>query len=115
MALILPMFLMLLFGYALNLDVDRIPTLVFDGDRTAASQRLIDQFRGSRFFEIDGFVDNYGEIERSIDRNQALMAVVIPRDYSRRVALVRKPMFRFCWMAATPIRRRLRLAMRNRW
>jgi drug efflux transport system permease protein len=85
MALILPMFLMLLFGYALNLDVDRIPTLVFDGDRTAASQRLIDQFRGSRFFEIDGFVDNYGEIERSIDRNQTLMALVIPRDYSRRV------------------------------
>jgi ABC-2 type transport system permease protein len=86
MALVLPMFLMLLFGYALNLDVDRIPTLVYDRDQSAASRELIQQFRGSRFFEIEGFVDNYGAIERGFDRSQILMALAIPRDYSRRVA-----------------------------
>lgn len=85
MALVLPMFLMLLFGYALNLDVDRIPTLVYDGDHSPASRGLIEQFRGSRFFEIEGFVDNYSDIEKGIDRSRILMALVIPRDYSRRV------------------------------
>ncbi len=85
MALVLPMFLMLLFGYALNLDVDRIPTLVYDGDQSAASRGLIEQFRGSRFFEIEGFVSGYDAIEKAVDRNRILMALVIPRDYSRKV------------------------------
>jgi ABC-2 type transport system permease protein len=86
MALVLPMFLMLLFGYALNLDVDRIPTLVYDRDQSPASRDLIQQFRGSRFFQIEGFVDNYAAIERGFDRSRILMAIAIPRDYSQRVA-----------------------------
>jgi len=86
MALVLPMFLMLLFGYALNLDVDRIPTLVYDQDQSAASRELVQQFRGSRFFEMEGLVDNYAAIERGFDRSKILMGLAIPRDYSRRVA-----------------------------
>jgi ABC-2 type transport system permease protein len=85
MALVLPMFLMLLFGYALNLDVDRIPTVVYDGDQSAVSRGLVEQFRGSHFFQIEGFVDNYEAIEKGIDGNRTLMALVIPRDYSRRI------------------------------
>ncbi|HVT95327.1 MAG TPA: ABC transporter permease [Bryobacteraceae bacterium] len=85
MALALPMFLMLLFGYALNLDVDRIPTLVYDADQSPESRSLVQKFQGSRFFEIEGFVDNYSAIERGIDRGDILMALAIPRDYSRRI------------------------------
>jgi ABC-2 type transport system permease protein len=85
MALGLPLLLLLLFGYALNLDVDRIPTLVYDADRSAVSRELIQQFQGSRFFDIRGYVDSYAAIEKSIDRNQILMGLAIPRDYSRRI------------------------------
>jgi len=85
MALILPMFQMLLFGYALNLDVDRIPTLVFDGDHSADSRALIERFRGSRFFAIQGFVNNYTEIEKAIDKGKTLIGLAIPRDYSQRL------------------------------
>jgi ABC-2 type transport system permease protein len=85
MALIVPMFQMLLFGYALNLDVDRIPTLIYDADRSAASRALIERFHGSRFFEIEGFVDDYSGIEKGIDKSRILMGLAIPRDYSRRI------------------------------
>ena len=85
MALILPMFQMLLFGYALNLDVDRVPTLIYDADHSAESRALIERFHGSRFFEIEGFVDNYADIEKAIDRSKVLLGVVIPRDYSQRI------------------------------
>jgi ABC-2 type transport system permease protein len=85
MALILPMFQMLLFGYALNLDVDRIPTLIYDADHSADSRALIERFRGSRFFEIEGFVDNYGAIEKAIDKSKVLIGLAIPRDYSQRL------------------------------
>lgn len=90
MALILPMFQMLLFGYALNLDVDRIPTLIYDADRSAASRALIERFHGSRFFEIKGFVDDYGAIEKGIDKSQVLMGLAIPRDYSQRLGASEK-------------------------
>ncbi len=85
MALFLPLFQMLLFGYALNLDVDRIPTLIYDGDHSADSRALIERFRGSRFFEIEGFTNSYTNIEKEIDKSKVLLGIVIPRDYSQRL------------------------------
>src|ERR1700758_1642257 len=82
MALGVPVMMLLLYGYALSLDVDRIPTLVYDQNRTEASTDLIHQFQGSRYFEIRGFVDGYDPIQKAIDRGDILMALVIPRDYS---------------------------------
>jgi len=85
MALFLPLFQMLLFGYALNLDVDRIPTLIFDGDHSVDSRALIQRFRASRFFEIEGFTNSYAQIEKGIDKSTVLLGIVIPRDYSQRL------------------------------
>jgi ABC-2 type transport system permease protein len=85
MALFLPLFQMLLFGYALNLDVDRIPTLIYDGDHSADSRALIERFRGSRFFEIEGYTNSYADIEKEIDKSKVLLGLVIPRDYSQRL------------------------------
>jgi ABC-2 type transport system permease protein len=83
MALAVPLVMLVLFGYALTLDVDRIPTLVYDSDRTPESRDLASQFAGSRFFQILGYVDNYKAIERAIDRNQCLLGVVIQPNFAR--------------------------------
>jgi ABC-2 type transport system permease protein len=58
MALALPLLMILLFGYALTLDVDRIPTLVYDMDNSPESRELVSRFEGSRYFQVDGMVDN---------------------------------------------------------
>ncbi len=81
MALGVPFLQLLLFGYALTLDVDRIPTLIHDADRTPQSRELIERFRGSRFFEIQGFVDDRDVIQEALDREKALLGVLIPPDY----------------------------------
>ena len=85
MALAMPVMMLLLYGYALSLDVDRVPTLIYDQDQTPASRDLIRQFQGSRFFEVRGFAAGYPAIQRAIDRNDILMGVVIPRDYSEQL------------------------------
>ena len=90
MALGVPVMMLLLYGYALSLDVDRIPTLVYDQDHTSASRDLIRQFEGSRFFEIRGFVDSYAPIQQAIDSSQILMAVVISQDYSKNIGAGRE-------------------------
>lgn len=83
MALALPLLMILLFGYALTLDVDRIPTLVFDRDGTPESRELISRFQGSRYFQILGTTHGYEAIERGIDRSECMLGVVIPQDYAR--------------------------------
>jgi ABC-2 type transport system permease protein len=83
LALALPLVMLLLFGYALTLDVDRIPTYIYDQDRTPQSRELIDQFRGSRYFQIREMIGSYQTAERGIDSSDVLLSIVVPRYYSR--------------------------------
>ncbi|MBN1570759.1 MAG: ABC transporter permease [Acidobacteria bacterium] len=91
MALALPFLMILLFGYALTLDVDRIPTLVYDADQSPESRELISRFRGSRFFKILGDAADYRSIERKIDTDECMLGLVIPKGYSRDLLSGRKP------------------------
>src|SRR5438309_7229176 len=77
LALAMPLNMLLLFGYALTLDVDRIPTYVYDWDRTPESRELIQQFRGSRYFNILDSVNDYGAIEGGIEKSKILMGIVV--------------------------------------
>jgi ABC-2 type transport system permease protein len=85
LALAIPMLLILLFGYALTLDVDRIPTAVLDRSRTPESRELIERFAGSRYFTVHSATD-FEEIRRGIDRNEVLLGIVVPHDYARTLA-----------------------------
>lgn len=85
MALAMPLLMLVLFGFALSLDVDRVSTFIYDADHTPASRDLIRQFQGSRYFEIEGFVDNYHAIEKAIDSGKILIAVAIERGYGEHV------------------------------
>jgi len=82
MALALPLFMLLLFGYALTLDIDRIPTMIYDADRTPESRELISRFTGSRYFGIRGMAGDYRAIEAAIDRNECLLGIVIFKDFA---------------------------------
>ncbi|MCC7173770.1 MAG: ABC transporter permease [Bryobacterales bacterium] len=83
MALAVPVLMLLLFGYALTLDVDRIPTLIYDQDQTPQSRELSARLAGSRYFQILGTVSDYRAIQEQIENSRCLLAVVIPPDYSR--------------------------------
>jgi len=85
MALMVPIVMLLLFGYALTLDVDRIPTIIYDADHSPQSRELAERFHGSRFFEIRGYVSEYRTIEQKVNSSECLLGVVIPRDYSRKL------------------------------
>jgi ABC-2 type transport system permease protein len=86
LALAMPAMMLLLYGFALSLDVDQIPTLIYDQDGTAASRSLARQFRGSRFFEVDREVRDYAALDRGIDSGEVLLGVVIPDDFGEELA-----------------------------
>ncbi len=82
----LPLVLLLLFGYALTLDVDHVPLLIWDQSQTPQSRELAARFTGSPYFSLLSEVDGYGAIGEALDRGKALVALVIPLDFGRRVA-----------------------------
>jgi ABC-2 type transport system permease protein len=82
-ALALPLLMLLLFGFALSLDVDHIPMVVYDLDRSPQSRDLIDDFRASRFFDIVENAQGYAPIERNMDRRSAILGLVIPAEFSK--------------------------------
>jgi ABC-2 type transport system permease protein len=79
----MPMLLLFLFGYALTLDVDRVPLAVWDQAGSFESREFISRFSASRYFDLRIRADNYREIELAIDRREALIALVIPPDFDR--------------------------------
>jgi len=83
MGLALPMLLLFMFGYALTLDVDRVPLVIWDQSATPESRALVDRFTGSHYFAVAGRADNYRTIERAIDNRDALMALVVPSGFAR--------------------------------
>lgn len=86
MALALPVVMMGLFGWALTLDVDRIPLVVLDQGKGPAARDLISRFSGSRFFELIGRVESYRDLELEIDRGSAIAALILPPDFDRSLA-----------------------------
>ena len=52
MAIAIPMLMLMLFGYALTLDVDHVPLVVWDQSRTPDSRELVSRFAGSPYFSL---------------------------------------------------------------
>jgi ABC-2 type transport system permease protein len=84
MGILIPMIMLVLFGYALTLDVDNVPIVVWDQSSTSASRDLLSRFSGSPYFAIQRRVDNYRDVQWAIDCGDAVGALVIPRDFAAR-------------------------------
>lgn len=84
LALGIPIFLLLIFGYGLSLDIDQVRTLVWNQDASSVLTRdFLLNFKNSKYFKIAGYTDNYRDIERRINSTDVLMALIIPKDFSR--------------------------------
>ncbi|HSU40082.1 MAG TPA: ABC transporter permease, partial [Polyangiaceae bacterium] len=70
-----------LFGYAINTDVRHMRTLVYDQDQSAASRDFAASMVATGFYDVVGHVSGYAEIERSLRRGDARVALVVPPRY----------------------------------
>jgi len=83
LALGIPMLMLVMFGYALTLDVDHVPFVVWDQSGTAQSRELLAHFTASRYFDFRGTVGNYRALELAIDNRDASLGLVIPPEFAR--------------------------------
>lgn len=81
-----PVLQLVLFGYAVNLDVDRIPTVICDLDRTPESRGLVEQFFANGTFTNHGELFDPAKAEAALENGEAAVALIIPRSFSVRFA-----------------------------
>ncbi len=82
---IMPVTLMLLFGYGVNLDLKGMPIYVYDQEGSQQSQNLLKDFQASEYFHVARVVNNYSALARALDDGSAKMAIVIPWNFSQRL------------------------------
>lgn len=85
MPFMMPIVMMFLFGYAVNTEVDEVPTAILDLNRTAESRAFIEHFSSSGYFRIDGFVDNEQEILDAVNMDTIKVGLIIPADFDRKI------------------------------
>jgi ABC transporter DrrB family efflux protein len=79
---LIPFMQTLIFGFAIDLDVQHIRTVVVDLDRSAESRRLIERFENTGTFNIVGEAPSEAEARRRIIAGKAKVAVIVSTDYS---------------------------------
>lgn len=85
LAFLLPVLLVVLFGYAISWDVDDIKMAVVDQDASARSRELLDAFRSSGYFTLSERLDRTSEIDALLNRGTVRLALVIPPDFAERL------------------------------
>ncbi len=90
MAFAIPMLLIVMYGFALTLDVNNLPTIVYDQDRSAASREFLRGFTESGYFTVVATARAWLEIERALDGGRAQVALVVPPNFARDLDLGRR-------------------------
>lgn len=80
-SLLLPLVMLFLFGYAVNLEVDEVALGVLDQDKTPASRRLTDRFVQHGYFQLEKYLQSIDEVESAMQKGDIKLALVIPPDF----------------------------------
>jgi len=83
LAFAMPLILILLFGYALSLDVDHIDAVVVDFDQTKTSRDFIGTLTASSYFRVLAFRTSSEQAAGDLDHGRAALAVIIPPHFTQ--------------------------------
>jgi ABC-2 type transport system permease protein len=86
-----PLMQILLFGFAINFDVRHLATVVQDQANSSMSREFVAQLRATQVVRVDFTTDSSADVDRLMREGRASMAVVIPRDFERRLQSPTRP------------------------
>jgi drug efflux transport system permease protein len=86
LAFVLPVIMLVLFGYAITTDVQHITTAIVDRDHTPESRALTSAFSGSNYFMVKYTPATSEGVEELIDLAKVRVVIVIPERFSADLA-----------------------------
>jgi ABC-2 type transport system permease protein len=85
MMLAMPLLQIFLFGYAIDMNVDHVPTIIADQSLDAASRDYVNAMVTSGYLDVIEYVSSQEEVVRAIDAGRARAGFVIPPDFDSSV------------------------------
>jgi len=85
LAFAIPLILIILFGYALSLDVNNVKTVVIDHDKTLLSRDFLSTLSASPYFRIEAHLHTTKEAVEYLDHNRATAAIIIPPGFMQNI------------------------------
>ncbi len=79
---VMPVFMVLIYGYALNMDVRNISIAVIDYDATPQSRSLIRSFEGSGYFTVTAYPESRKSAEELLMSHEARCVMIIPSGFA---------------------------------
>jgi ABC-2 type transport system permease protein len=79
---IFPVFLLLLFGFVLSLDVKNIKIAVRNNDNSEETRDFIEMLSSSSYFNVIAYIRDEKDINRYLDEKLAQCVVVFPADFT---------------------------------
>lgn len=83
--LAMPMIQLFLFGYAISMSVDHIPTAVADQSLDAASHAYVNAMAASGYFDVVMYAASHDDVLDAIDKGRVQAGIVIPPGFDARV------------------------------
>lgn len=84
--IVMPLLMLVLYGFAINMDVKHVKLSVYDQDMSRQSRDLIGAFANSTYFDITQIAHSNEDVGNALDSGQAQIALIIPVTYSRDLA-----------------------------
>ncbi|MGO2768403.1 ribosome-associated ATPase/putative transporter RbbA [Pseudomonas taetrolens] len=90
-ALLGAVFMMVIFGYGISLDVENLAFAVYDQDQSPQSRAYLEAFRSSRYFEEHAPIQSADELHKRLQRSEIKIALEIPPGFGRDLYAGRQP------------------------
>jgi ABC-2 type transport system permease protein len=99
----LPAIQLLLFGFAIRMEVRHLPTVVLDESRTAESRALVQAMVNTGNFDFLAPVQSRDELRRLVERGDARAGIIIPPTFEADLKRRRTARAQFIIDAADPL------------
>jgi ABC-2 type transport system permease protein len=90
LAILMPMGMLVIYGYAINMDIKRLRVGILDLDRTPESADFVRRMTASNFILDAGRINSREEVEPAFRRGKYHAAVVFPKGYAKSLASERE-------------------------
>ncbi len=77
-----PVFLLILFGYALSLDVKNVKIAIKNNDNSEESRNFVEMLQSSSYFKVVGYLHTQAEVNSWLDEKLAQCVIVFPADFA---------------------------------
>jgi ABC transporter DrrB family efflux protein len=84
-AFCIPIFQLTVFGFAIDLTIENIRTVVLDLDGRSESRAIVQAFENTRTFRVVGHVENERQLDAALAAGKAKVGIRIPPDFSDRL------------------------------